>query len=173
TNAELQHSVSDEEVNGDKSTPRIRIERKARKNDVTLKWVQKDNILDKVKSNKNLDLYNLYFSGSRELDFLESNISIEDKTFLMSDEYLELNLNKNLSVWSSQDERVSTLTLLLGPAGTGKSMLMKKKHLELSNDYIDYYLNTKNIDNEIYIPIFIKLKEICNSNLEEIIRARM
>src|SRR5699024_3298080 len=120
-----------------------------------------------------LDLYNLYFSESRELDFLESNISIEDKTFLMSDEYLELNLNKNLSVWSSQDERVSTLTLLLGPAGTGKSMLMKKKHLELSNDYIDYYLNTKNIDNEIYIPIFIKLKEICNSNLEEIIRARM
>jgi len=173
TNAELQHSVSDEEVNGDKSTPRIRIERKARKNDVTLKWVQKDNILDKVKSNKNLDLYNLYFSGSRELDFLESNISIEDKTFLMSDEYLKLGLSNELSVWSPQDKRINTLTLLLGSAGTGKSMLMKKKYLELSSEYIDYYLNTKNIDNEIYIPIFIKLKEICNSNFEEIIRARM
>ncbi|MCG4585422.1 hypothetical protein L0P56_07930, partial [Anaerosalibacter bizertensis] len=173
TNAELQHSVSDEEINGDKNTPRIRIERKARKNDVILKWIQKDNILDKVRSRENLDLYNLYFSESRELDFLESNISIEDKTFLISDEYLELNLSKDLSVWNSQDDRVNTLALLLGSAGTGKSMLMKKNYLELSNDYIDYYLNTKDIDNEIYIPIFIKLKEICNSNLEEIIRARM
>src|SRR5699024_8542131 len=137
----------------------------ARKNDVILKWIQKDNILDKVRSRENLDLYNLYFSESRELHFLESNISIEDKTFLISDEYLELNLSKDLCVWNSQDDRVNTLALLLGSAGSGKSMLMKKNYLELSNDYIDYYLNTKDIDNEIYIPIFIKLKEICNSNL--------
>lgn len=173
TNAELSHTVTDEELSGKKDTPRIRIERKSKENGVELKWIQKDTLLDKLRNYENVDLYNLYFSESRELEFLDSGISIEDKTFLMSDEYLELNLSEDINIYKSISGETNDVALLLGSAGTGKSMLMKKIHLELSNNYIEYYFSKKNICNEIYMPIFIKLKEVSNGSLEEIIRFRM
>lgn len=172
TNAELRHTVTDEELNGEKDTPRIRIERKSKENGIKLKWIQKETVLDKVRNRGNLDLYNLYFSESRELEFLESGISVQDKTFLMADEYLKLNLSEDIDIYKSLGDGTNVLTLVLGSAGTGKSMLMKKIHLELSNNYIEYYFNKENTCNEVYMPIFIRLKEATNWGLEEIIRFR-
>jgi hypothetical protein len=174
TNAELSHVCTDEEILSGSDTPRIDIARIAKKNNIEIKWLQADNILDMVKESSNLDLYKMYFSDSREWEFIRDAISIEDNTFLQSDEFLNLSFTNGRTV----EDLISNLTkdkfaVILGAAGTGKSVAMKKLYKDFSDKFNAFYFEKPKKDECVCIPVFIRLRECINGNIENLIRERL
>jgi len=135
---------------------------------VKLKWIQQDNILDLIKETENNDLRRMYFSHEREADWVKNGISIDEKTFLHSTEFFNLKLNNILITELSHKILENKVNLLLGSAGTGKSVLMKKMYSDLS----DNFLENRN-KGEAYLPILIKLRECINGDLESLLRQRL
>jgi len=62
---------------------------------VKLIWVQADNIIDLLVDPCNVDLRRMYFSNVREVDLLNDTVSVEEKTFLNSEDFFNLRLNNN------------------------------------------------------------------------------
>ena len=140
TNGEFKHSCTEEEINSNSKTKRILIVKECKKNNIDLKWIKGDQILDSVKSKGNLDLYKLYFTDERELDFLVNLISPNEKTFLNSQEFLELYFENNIKVSDINNKLYKDkFTLILGEAGTGKSLTMKQICNLLLEEYTNLY----------------------------------
>lgn len=174
TNAQLEHICTEEEINSTKNSDRINIERDARKNGVTLVWMQADNIIDTLIEPGNIDLLKLYFSNTREIDFCNSCISTNDRTFLISNEYLNICVNDKININTLYTEIVKQkINLLLGVAGTGKTLAMKKLYLDFSISFSQKYFEKQETENEAYVPVFIKLKECINGNLESLVREHL
>lgn len=165
TNENLKPICDEEETNDPtKKSERIKLAR-INGNDFKIIWMLPDNILELIKDSKNNDLKRMYFSNERELDWISNSISIEEKTFLNSDEFLDLRLN-NISINDLKDKiSKDSIKLILGSAGTGKSMIVKKLVSDFSDEFLE---KTKN-----FIPVLIKLRECTTGDIESLIRQRL
>lgn len=172
SNADVKPEVSDEELlDQKKKTERIKIQRNADKNGTTIKWITKDRLELLLNDPKNNDIATFYFSESRELDFLDSSISIQDKTFLNSDEFISLpirNYDNYNSIIIFLEKRCCAI--VLGNAGSGKTLMMKKLFSHYKDKFISDYSNATEV---IIFPIFIRLRECINGNVEDIVRQRL
>lgn len=181
TNANLQNnSITKNRKNSkvDKSkkepTPREKIQSFKDEKGIDIVWMKLDNISDVLLEPSNIDIFKLYFSDTRELDFLDDSISIKDKTFINSNELLDLSLDNDLKLNSIYNELLKKkYNIILGHAGTGKTMLMKKLYVDFSTILcVDMFDKTKSVA-YLQIPVFIKLRECINGNLENLVRQRL
>lgn len=174
TNAQLQHICTEEEIMSDEKSVRINIVREARKHNVELIWIQADNLKDELSQISNRDLLNLYFSDSREMEFYNCDITVSEKTFLSSKEFVDLNI-KNYSKLSNLKTGIfeEKVNLLLGVAGTGKTLAMKKLYMDFSDDFFTKYHDKKTDDQDVCLPVLIRLRECVNGNLESLMRERL
>ncbi|RCX10437.1 hypothetical protein DFR58_12929 [Anaerobacterium chartisolvens] len=173
SNADIQPDISDNEASTQKSdTNRLKIQEDARKNGITIEWNTKDSLELILNEPKNDDIATFYFSESRELNFLDSSISIEDKTFLNSEEFIPLPIREH----TGYDDVICLLqkrccAIVLGDAGTGKTLMMKKFFSHFKDDFLKNYSNA--ITGATIFPVFIRLRECINGNLEDILRQRL
>ncbi|WP_042276247.1 hypothetical protein [[Clostridium] dakarense] len=173
TNDELKPICTEEEINSESKTSRVKITRESKEENIEVKWIQSDNILDVIREESNLDLYKMYFLDSRENDFIQEGITIEENTFLQSNEFINLKFENGQTLEDVSCNILSSkFKLILGNAGTGKSIGMKYLYRKLLIQYNNYYKGEIEWDENIYIPVFIKLRECSNGNLEELIRER-
>lgn len=174
TNAQLKHICTKEELLSDMKSYRVKIEREARKNNVKLLWMQADNLADTLNESVNRDLVNLYFSDSREQEFCNSDITIDEKTFLNSNEFIDLGIKKHAKISNLRNDILKNkINLLLGVAGTGKTLAMKKIYMDFSDDFYKKYHDKETKDQEVCLPVLIKLRECVNGNLESLVRERL
>jgi len=173
SNADVKPDVTDKELSDlTKHTARILIKRDAIKNGITIKWITEDSLELKLNEPRFNDIATFYFSESRELDFLDSSISIEDKTFLNSEEFISLPIRD----YSGYDDVISLLqkrccAIVLGDAGTGKTLMMKKLFSHYKDKFVNDYSNATK-ETAIF-PVFVRLRECINGNLEDILRQRL
>lgn len=168
-NSTLQPICTDDDIaKAKKKTARIKLAIINREKTVNLVWLQQDNILDLVQEANNSDLRRIYFSDERETDWIENGISIDEKTFLNSTEFFNLKLN-NIAITDLYPTIFKNkLNLLLGSAGTGKSILIKKMYSNISDEF-----SKNEIVENVPLPILIKLRECVNGNLESLLRQRL
>lgn len=168
TNEPLQPNCTEDEIKNKKNkSSRVNLAR-INRNKIKLKWIQQDNILTLMTQPENYDLRKMYFSDERETDWIKNGISINEKTFLNSSEFFNLKLN-NIEVSDIWDLLLpNKVNLILGSAGTGKSMLMKKMYSNIADDFL-----RKENSNECYLPVLIKLRECINGDLETLTRQRL
>lgn len=168
TNDQLKPICTDEEIKDIKKTSlRIKLARINHDN-VELNWIQQDNILTLIKQPENDDLRRMYFSDEREADWIKNGISINEKTFLNSTEFFYLKLNNIVTIDLCHTIFKNKVNLILGSAGTGKSMLIKKMYSDISDDFF------KNESNgNTYLPTIVKLRECINGDLESLLRQRL
>lgn len=168
TNAPLQPICTDDEIKKSKTrTPRIKLN-ELHKKAVKLHWQLQDNILDLVREANNIDLRRIYFSEEREIEWTKDALTLDERTFLSSFEFYNLKLN-DINISDLNDSIIQNKTsLLLGAAGTGKSFAMKKLYLSLEHNFTNMSTCTTQP-----LPIFIKLRECINGNLESLLRQRL
>lgn len=128
-------------------------------------WLQQDNILDLAQEANNSDICRIYFSDERETEWIKNGISVDEKTFLNSTEFFNLKLNNFAITDLYPTIFENKVNLLLGPAGTGKSILMKKMYLNVSDEFLQ-----NKTDKYAPLPILIKLRECIDGNLESLLR---
>lgn len=167
-NTTLQPVCTDDEIaKAKRKSSRIKLAI-INRNIVKLVWLQQDNILDLVQESNNSDLRRIYFSDERETDWIKDGISIDEKTFLNSTEFFNLKLN-NIAITDLYHTIFENkINLLLGPAGTGKSILMKKMYSNVADEFLK-----NKADKYASLPILIKLRECMNGNLESLLRQRL
>lgn len=169
-NTTLQPICTDDEIkNAKKKSKRIELA-EINRNKVKLIWLQQDNILDIIKQPENNDLRRMYFSNERECEWIDNSISINEKTFLNSKEFFNLKLNNILIVDLYHKITENKVNLILGSAGTGKSLLIKKMFSDLSDDLLKLERDEKE---KSYLPILIKLRECINGDIETLMRQRL
>lgn len=167
-NTTLKPFCTDEEMaKTKKETPRIKLT-KINRDIVKLVWIQQDNILDLVQDKKNVDLCRRYFSEEREEDWIKRGVSEEERTFLNSSELFDLKINNTPISNISSSIYENKVNLILGYAGTGKSILMKKLYLNVSEEF-----EINEADSLSPIPVLVKLRECVEGNLESLLRQRL
>lgn len=176
TNSELEIKCTPKELK-EGNSKRIKIIREADKNGIELRWILSEVFLDKVREKENLDLYNLYFSDSQESKFLNDFLSVEENTFLQSNEFIDLKFTNEKSINDMCLEvSKNNLNLILGAAGTGKSIAMKKIYKYFVDEFNKKYFQKEedqNINEKVLIPIFLKLRECINGNIEQYLREKL
>ena len=142
------------------------------KNNIKIFWFLKENFESALNEDNNYDLYRAFFSSQDTNGFLNSAITYDERTFLTSSQFIDLSVDgKKFS--SIQSEILSNqLSVVTGAAGTGKSELLKKLYLEAESKYKSSLKQTPAPDN-VQIPIFIRLRECINGNLETLLRDRL
>ncbi|WWU66393.1 hypothetical protein QJR26_08440 [Clostridium baratii] len=175
TNGEFRHSCTKEELNSNTTAKRVELVRLSQRNKIKLEWITSDKVLDSVKQKEHRDLYGLYFSNERDLEFLSNLITPKEKTFLESDEFLDLKFEDSSDLLKIKKElNENKFSLILGDAGTGKSLALKKICNYILKDYIElYFKKTGTFASNTLFPVLIKLRECTNGNIEEIIRNRL
>lgn len=159
-NTTLKPFCTDEEMaKTKKETPRIKLT-KINRDIVKLVWIQQDNILDLVQDKKNVDLCRRYFSEEKEEDWIKRGVSEEERTFLNSSELFDLKINNTPISNISSSIYENKVNLILGYAGTGKSILMKKLYLNVSEEF-----EINEADSLSPIPVLVKLRECVEGNL--------
>lgn len=127
-----------------------------------------------VKEKNNLDLYKMYFSNSREYEFVEDVISIKENTFLQSNEFLNIRFTNGQTLESLISSILNCkFGLILGAAGTGKSMGVKKLYKDFSDKFNKFYFGQPKKEENICIPVFIRLRECMHGDLENLIREKL
>ena len=62
--------------------------------------------------------------------------------------------------------------IITGAAGTGKSEILKSLYLQSENQYLES-INQVTPNNDTPIPVFVRLRECVNGNLEDLLRNRL
>ncbi len=130
---------------------------------------------------KCIDIYDFYFSNERISRMFLDLISLDERNFLLSSNYLDLKLTSNgevktMSVLINRFME-SGIYLIEGKAGTGKTEILKKIFLKYEENYFECIgIKTspkqKNDENSLCIkPIFIRLREISTNDLSSRINA--
>lgn len=171
----LTQEELDEKIKKSKKSSRTKINLMNNKKDPEIIYKLPDNILDEIHSVENLDLYQIYFCDTKEFEFINDILSIEDTTFFRSKEFLNLKFNNGNTVnslyYSFSNHEIG---LIAGSAGTGKTIAMKKIFSDIADEFKKFYFNSGEIDNEdVKIPVFIRLRECVNGDLESLLRERL
>lgn len=172
TNLDIKPNVTEEELASATKSNRIKIARLVRDNNIKIVWFLKNNFESSLNEDDNYDLYREFFSSQDTNGLLNSAITYNERTFLTSLQFIDLPVN-GTKFSSIQDEILSNqLSIVTGAAGTGKSELLKKLYLEAEAQYKSSLKQTPALDN-VQIPIFIRLRECINGNLEALLRDRL
>lgn len=154
---------------------RMKIIKMAEEENIELVWITKDNFSSILNEECNLDIAKFYFGIGNEIDFVNSCISDEDAKFLASPKYLEIKLSNNRKEQLDTKALIckNTISLLKGDPGTGKSEILKNIFTNYGSAHAENRdIIYKVLENKV-LPVFVRLKEIINGNLEEFIRVRM
>ncbi|BBI32922.1 hypothetical protein KCTCHS21_23210 [Cohnella abietis] len=172
SNLDIQPECTDEELaNSSSNTSRVKIQRKSKELNITLRWIKEENFSEILNEVGNLDIYRLYFSAQNEIAFIDSSISVEERTFLKSNSFLELPINGDEQSKSQKEILNNKLSILLGYAGTGKTEIMKKMYLDCSEKFLENYSKSANLTG-VALPVFIRIRECVVGDLESLIRHR-
>ena len=172
TNLDIQPNVTEAEINSSIQSNRIKIARLGQKNNIKIIWFLKENFESALNEIDNYDLYRAFFSSQDTNGLLNSAITYDERTFLTSSQFIDLPVN-GTKFSSIQNEILSNqLSVVTGAAGTGKSELLKKLYLEAEAKYKSS-LKQVPAPNNVQIPIFIRLRECINGNLETLLRDRL
>lgn len=169
TNLNIKPNPSDKEISKDKDekqSDRIKIINLMKENKIEIKYITTTNFQSYFSNLKNDDLYRRFFSPENEIAFMENSISSNERTFLNSIQFLDLPIN-NSTFSILKDEIIKNNSLILGYAGSGKTEIMKSVFLELEKQFFD--LKNQNAS----IPVYVRLRECINGNLETLIRQRL
>lgn len=173
TNNNIKPNVTEAEMNTykksrsqKKKSHRKELKILEEKYNVEIRYITEPNFKVLLTKPENVDLYRKFFSPEKESDFLDNILSNSERTFLRSNQFMDLTLNGTR--FSEQKEKVlDQASLIIGHAGTGKTELMKSLFLQCEENF----LQIKN--NNVPIPVFIRLRECVGGNLEDLIRHRL
>lgn len=172
TNLDIKPNVTEQELASTAKSKRIQIERMVQNNNIKIIWFLKENFETALNEDDNYDLYREFFSSQDTNGLLKSAITYDERTFLTSLQFIDLPVN-GTKFSLVQDEILSNqLSVVTGAAGTGKSELLKKLYLEAESKYKSS-LQPTSTPNNVQIPIFIRLRECINGNLETLLRDRL
>lgn len=172
TNLDIKPNVTKVELALTTKSNRIKIARLARDKGITIRWFLKANFESALNEDNNYDLYRAFFYSQDTNGLLNSAITYDERTFLTSSQFIDLPVN-GTKFSSIQNEILSNqLSVVTGAAGTGKSELLKKLYLEAEAKYKSS-LKQVHAPNNVQIPIFIRLRECINGNLETLLRDRL
>lgn len=169
TNLNIKPNSSDKEISKDKGkkpTDRKKISDLMEENNIEIKYITMTNFKTYFSDLKNDDLYRRFFSPENEIAFMENSISSNERTFLNSIQFLDLPI-KNSFFSILKYEIIKKNSLILGYAGSGKTEIMKSLFLELEKQFLE--LKNQNAS----IPVFVRLRECINGNLETLMRQRL
>ncbi len=172
TNADIKPNVTIKELFKGKKSKRIQIAQLAKTNNINIIWFLKANFESALNEDNNYDLYRAFFSPQDTNGLLNSAITYDEHTFLTSSQFIDLPIN-GTKFSLIQNEIISNkLSVVTGAAGTGKSELLKKLYL-ISEAKYKSSLKDKSESNNVQIPIFIRLRDCINGNLETLLRDRL
>lgn len=172
TNLDIKPNVTEEELASTTKSNRIKIARLVRDKGIKIVWFLKANFESALNADSNYDLYRAFFSSQDTNGLLNSAITYGERTFLSSSQFIDLPVN-GAKFSSIQNEILSNqLSVVTGAAGTGKSELLKKLYLEAETKYKSS-LKQVPASNNVQIPIFIRLRECIDGNLETLLRDRL
>lgn len=172
TNLNIKPNVSPVDLVKPKKSNRVKINELMKKHNVEIIWFVKTNFEKALNEVENYDLYRSFFSSQDTRGLLSDFLTHEDRTFLNSNQFIELALN-GIRFSDLKEEIISKdISIITGAAGTGKSEILKKLYLESETKYL-LNINQVPSNTDIAIPIFIRLRECINGNLEDLLRNRL
>ena len=172
TNLDIQPNVTEAEINSSIQSNRIKIARLGQKNNIKIIWFLKENFESALNEIDNYDLYRAFFSSQDTNGLLNSAITYDERTFLTSSQFIDLPVNDTKFSLIQNEILSNQLSVVTGAAGTGKSELLKKLYLEAEAKYKSSLKQAPALNN-VQIPIFIRLRECINGNLETLLRDRL
>lgn len=172
TNLDIKPNVSKVGLLRPNKTNRVKIHELCKDNGVDIVWFVKPNFEAALNEVGNYDLYRSFFSSEDTLGLLKSALTHDERTFLVSDQFIDLSLNG--SKFSTIREEILSKgdCIITGAAGTGKSEILKSLYLQCENQYLTS-INQATSSNDTPIPVFVRLRECVNGNLEDLLRSRL
>lgn len=172
TNLDIKPNVSQEDLQKTKKSNRVKIHELGQTNNLEILWFVKPNFETVLNEIGNYDLYRSFFSPEDTLGLLKCALTYDERTFLVSDQFMDLSLNG--SKFSDVKEEILSKgdCIITGAAGTGKSEILKSLYLQSENQYLTS-INQSTPNNDTPIPVFVRLRECVNGNLEELLRNRL
>lgn len=172
TNLDIKPNVSVAELLKPKKTNRVKIHELGKNHGVEIIWFVKPNFEKALNEVGNYDLYRAFFSPQDTHGFLHNSLSHDERTFLVSDQFIDLPLHGTRFSRVNDEILSQKISIITGAAGTGKSEILKKLYLQCENLYLS---NAKKVPSnaDIPIPVFVRLRECVNGNLEELLRNRL
>jgi len=172
TNLDIKPNVSVADLLKPKKTDRAKIHELGKNHGVEIIWFVKPNFEKALNEVGNYDLYRSFFSPQDTHGFLHNSLSHNERTFLVSDQFIDLPLNGTRFSKVTDEILSQKISIITGAAGTGKSEIIKKLYLQCENQYL---YNVKKVPSsaETPIPVFVRLRECVNGNLEELLRNRL
>lgn len=169
SNLDIKPNCSKEEVeNKAKNSDRVKINRLANENGIVIKFIQLDNFKSILNEHTNYDIYSHYFSNEEVYKFLRAGLSEKDIEFINSKQFIDLDVNNGSFDNQIKEILSQKVSYIIGSAGAGKSEIMKKLCLVCYERFQKIQVEDRNS-----FPIFIKLKEVVNGDLEDCIRNKL
>ncbi|MFD2904660.1 NACHT domain-containing protein [Sphingobacterium anhuiense] len=135
---------------------------------VKIQWFTESQFQIALNQPCNLDLAQLYFGFGDENNFINSNISTADLSFLQSGGFLPLPIVKLPGRESAELNLKAKLSILTGNPGSGKSVVVKN----LFCSYAKLFGKKTVFDKNKILPMLINLKDCYSDSLENLIRER-
>ncbi|WP_340016561.1 hypothetical protein [Paenibacillus sp. FSL K6-1318] len=175
SNLNIKPECTSEELSNDKlTTSRVMIQKEARRMNITIHWIKEENFTHILNEVENHDIYRMYFSSQNEIAFIDSSVTVEEKTFLKSNSFLEISINGFEYTQIEKEILKNNFSVILGYAGTGKTEILKKIYVCSSEKFLENYSQNNKVSIEsIPIPIYIRLRECVMGDLESLIRNRL
>lgn len=172
TNLDVKPNVSVAELLNPKKSNRAKIHELGKTHGVEIIWFVKPNFEKALNEVRNYDLYRSFFSPQDIHGFLSNILSHEERTFLVSNQFVDLPLNGARFSNIKEGILVQKTSIITGAAGTGKSEILKSIYLQCETEYLT---NATQVPSkaDVAIPVFIRLRECVNGNLEELLRQRL
>ena len=125
TNLDIKPNVSQEDLQKTKKSNRVKIHELGQTNNLEILWFVKPNFETVLNEIGNYDLYRSFFSPEDTLGLLKCALTYDERTFLVSDQFMDLSLNG--SKFSDVKEEILSKgdCIITGAAGTGKSEILK------------------------------------------------
>lgn len=145
-----------------------KVEVLANKKNVSIDWITPRQIESFLFNN--LDLAAMYFGLGDVHGFLGNNLDHQNVTQIQSNEYLDLSFSNSSAeiieysdlISNIKNKTDSTIFCLKGGAGSGKTLFLTKIALDLQP-------NLEAVDEEITLPVFIRLRDCSIRGLEDLI----
>lgn len=172
TNLNVKPNVSPVDLRKPKKSNRVKIYELGKNNNVEICWFVKPNFEQVLNEVGNYDLYRSFFSPQDADGLLNSALSHDERTFLVSDQFIDLSLNGQRFSDVKEEILQQEISIITGAAGTGKSEILKNLYLQCEKRYLS---NAKQVPSnaDIPIPVFVRLRECINGNLEGLLRNRL
>ena len=172
TNLNIKPNISSLDLLKKRKSVRVKIHELAQKNNLEIVWFLKPNFEKALNDIENYDLYRSFFSPQDTQGLLRNALTHDERTFLTSNQFIDLSLNGKKFSEIREAILLQNISIITGAAGTGKSEILKKLYLQCEQNYL-LNVNRAPSDNAVAIPIFIRMRECINGDLEGLLRNRL